>query len=103
MSVEFDAQLATSEWERDKADWVKSMGAASKLAATYQHRAEAAEAALAFAGDFVTAKRRGNGNMLRVAVAFAPPLFWRLKTVIFCWWSNTAYRWGATASNCQRG
>ena len=46
-SPEFDAALAQASWERDKADWVKSMANASKLAAGYQARAEKAEAALA--------------------------------------------------------
>ena len=47
MSDEFDALLATTELEREKADGIKSLIAASKLAAKYQHRAEVAEAALA--------------------------------------------------------
>ena len=46
-SPEFDAALALTEWQRDKADWVKSMANASELAAGYQARAEKAEAALA--------------------------------------------------------
>ena len=46
-SPEFDAALALTEWQRDKADWVKSMVNASELAAGYQARAEKAEAALA--------------------------------------------------------
>ena len=44
MSDEFDAAIARTEWQRDKADWVKSM---ANVAAGYQHRAEVAEAALA--------------------------------------------------------
>jgi hypothetical protein len=47
MSDEFDALLATTELEREKADGIRSLIAASKLAAGYQHRAEVAEAALA--------------------------------------------------------
>ena len=46
-SPEFDAALALTEWQRDKADWVKSMANASELVVGYQARAEKAEAALA--------------------------------------------------------
>ena len=46
-SPEFDALLATTHLEREKADGIRSLIAASKLAADYQHRAEVAEAALA--------------------------------------------------------
>ena len=46
-SPEFDAALAMTVAEREKADGIKSLVAASKLAATYQGRAEKAEAALA--------------------------------------------------------
>ena len=46
-SPEFDALLATTQLEREKADGINSLIAASKLAAGYQHRAEKAEAALA--------------------------------------------------------
>ena len=44
MSDEFDALMATTELERSKADGIRSLIAASKLAAGYQHRAEVAEA-----------------------------------------------------------
>ena len=44
-SPEFDAALALTVAEREKADGIKSLVAASKLAATYQGRAEKAEAA----------------------------------------------------------
>ncbi len=47
MSTEFDAALALAEWERDKADWVKSMGNASKLAAKYQGERDEALAEVA--------------------------------------------------------
>ena len=47
MSDEFSALLATTQLEREKADGIRSLIAASKLAADYQHRAEVAEAALA--------------------------------------------------------
>ena len=47
MSDEFSALLATTQLEREKADGINSLIAASKLAADYQHRAEVAEAALA--------------------------------------------------------
>ena len=46
-SPEFDALMATTQLEREKADGIKSLIAASRLAADYQHRAEVAEAALA--------------------------------------------------------
>jgi len=46
-SPEFDALMATTQLEREKADGIKSLIAASRLAADYQHRAEKAEAALA--------------------------------------------------------
>jgi len=46
-SPEFDALLATTQLEREKADGIRSLIAASRLAADYQHRAEVAEAALA--------------------------------------------------------
>ena len=46
-SPEFSALLATTELEREKADGINSLIAASKLAAGYQTRAEKAEAALA--------------------------------------------------------
>ena len=59
---EFDAALALAEWERDKADWVKSMGNASKLAADYQHRAEVAEAALARVGTLCGAISAAQGD-----------------------------------------
>jgi hypothetical protein len=49
MSDEFDALLATTELEREKADGIRSLIAAAKLAAGYQHRAEKAEGALAVA------------------------------------------------------
>lgn len=45
-SPEFDALMATTQLEREKADGIKSLVAATKLAAKYQHRAEVAEAAL---------------------------------------------------------
>ena len=47
MSDEFNALLAATELEREKADGIRSLIAASKLAAGYQARAEKAEAALA--------------------------------------------------------
>ena len=47
MSTEFDALMAQTQLEREKADGIRSLVAASKLAAGYQHRAEVAEAALA--------------------------------------------------------
>jgi hypothetical protein len=47
VSTEFDALMASTQLEREKADGIKSLIAASKLAARYQHRAEKAEAALA--------------------------------------------------------
>jgi hypothetical protein len=46
-SPEFSALLATTQLEREKADGIRSLIAASKLAAGYQARAEKAEAALA--------------------------------------------------------
>ena len=45
-SPEFDALLAMTKLDREKADGIKSLIAASKLAADYQARAEVAEAAL---------------------------------------------------------
>ena len=48
-SPEFDALMAQTQLEREKADGIKSLIAASKLAARYQHRAEVAEAALVVA------------------------------------------------------
>ena len=54
-SPEFDALLATTQLEREKADGIKSLIAASKLAADYQHRAEVAEAALARVEDAAVA------------------------------------------------
>ena len=48
-SPEFDALMAQTQLEREKADGIRSLIAASKLAADYQHRAEKAEAALAAA------------------------------------------------------
>ena len=47
MSDELDALLATTELERSRADGIRSLIAASRLAAEYQARAEKAEAALA--------------------------------------------------------
>ena len=44
MSESLDALLATTQLEREKADGIRSLIAASKLAAGYQHRAEKAEA-----------------------------------------------------------
>jgi len=46
MSTEFDALMAQTQLEREKADGIRSLIAASKLAADYQHRAEVAEASL---------------------------------------------------------
>ena len=46
MSAEFDALMASTQLEREKADGIRSLVAASNLAAKYQHRAEVAEAAL---------------------------------------------------------
>ena len=46
-SPEFSALLAATQLEREKADSINSLIAASRLAAGYQHRAEVAEAALA--------------------------------------------------------
>ena len=46
MSAEFAALMASTHLEREKADGIKSLIAASRLAARYQHRAEVAEAAL---------------------------------------------------------
>ena len=47
MSDEFDALLAETQLEREKADGIRSLDAASKLAAGYQARAEKAEAEVA--------------------------------------------------------
>jgi hypothetical protein len=46
VSAEFAALMASTHLEREKADGIKSLIAASKLAAGYQARAEKAEAAL---------------------------------------------------------
>ena len=47
MSAEFAALMASTHLEREKADGIQSLIAASRLAAKYQHRTEVAEAALA--------------------------------------------------------
>ena len=46
-SPEFDALMATTQLEREKADGINSLIAAAKLAEGYQVRARKAEAALA--------------------------------------------------------
>jgi len=49
-SPEFDALMATTQLEREKADDIRSLVAASKLAAKYEGERDAALAALARVG-----------------------------------------------------
>jgi len=46
-SPEFDALMATTQLEREKADGIRSLVSSAKATAKWQHRAEVAEAALA--------------------------------------------------------
>ena len=76
-SPEFDALMATTQLEREKADGIKSLIAASKLAADYQHRAEVAEAALArvsaLLADDIGPHRVVNMGLLRAAMKEPKP------------------------------
>jgi len=81
MSAEFDALMASTQLEREKADGIKSLIAASRLAAGYQRRAEVAEAALARVEDVcvigtrVATERMVSGSVVHVAAKDAIDTF----------------------------